>query len=96
MTRWCGCGDNGTDRVVGGRARLAVPAGAGVPGADELRAQALEVSRGWSPSGAPRSWRLTAALFEAIASHDDLLDRLAALPADRLPALLGSAASGAR
>jgi len=31
-------------------------------------------------------------LFEAIASHDGLLDRLAALPADRLPALLGSAA----
>jgi hypothetical protein len=31
-------------------------------------------------------------LFEAIAAHDDLLDRLAVLPADRLPALLGSAA----
>ena len=92
MTRWCGCGDNATDRVVGGRARLAVLAGSGVPGADELRAQALEVARGWSPPGAPRSWRLTAALFEAIASHDALLDRLAVLPADRLPALLGSAA----
>lgn len=63
-----------------------------MPGADELRAQALEVARGWSPAGAPRSWRLTAALFEAIADHDDLLSRLAALPADRLPALLGSAA----
>jgi hypothetical protein len=57
-----------------------------------LRAQALEVARGWSSPGAPRSWRLTAALFEAIADQDDLLDRLAALPADRLPALLGSAA----
>ena len=63
-----------------------------MPGADELRAQALEVARGWSPPGAPRSWRLTAALFEAIAAHDGLLDRLAVLPADRLPALLGSAA----
>jgi hypothetical protein len=63
-----------------------------VPGADELRAQALGVARGWSPPGAPGSWRLTAALFEAIAAHDDLLDRLAVLPADRLPALLGSAA----
>jgi hypothetical protein len=63
-----------------------------LPGPDELRAQALEVARGWSPPGAPWSWRLTAALFEAIAAHDDLLDRLAALPADRLPALLGSAA----
>jgi hypothetical protein len=57
-----------------------------------LRAQALEVARGWSSPGAPPSWRLTAALFEAIADQDDLLDRLAALPADRLPALLGSAA----
>jgi hypothetical protein len=63
-----------------------------VPGLAELRAQALEVARGWSPAGAPPSWRLTAALFEAIAAHDDLLARLAALPADRLPALLGSAA----
>lgn len=50
------------------------------------------MARGWSPPGAPSSWRLTAALFEAIAAQDDLLDRLAVLPADRLPALLGSAA----
>ena len=35
---------------------------------------------------------MTAALFEAIAAHDDLLERLAALPPDRLPALLASAA----
>jgi hypothetical protein len=63
-----------------------------VPGVDEVRGQALEVARGWSPPGAPRSWRLTAALFEAIAADDDLLGRLAVLPADRLPALLGSAA----
>jgi len=63
-----------------------------LPGPDELRAQALAVARGWSPPGAPQSWRLTAALFEAIAVQDDLLDRLAALPADRLPALLASAA----
>ena len=63
-----------------------------MPGADELRVQAVGVARGWSPPGAPRSWRLTAALFEAIAAHDGLLDRLAVLPADRLPALLGSAA----
>jgi hypothetical protein len=62
-----------------------------VPAADEVRGQALEVARGWSPPGAPRSWRLTAALFEAIAADDDLLGMLAALPADRLPALLGSA-----
>jgi hypothetical protein len=66
--------------------------GAGVPSVDEVRGQALEVARGWSPAGAPRSWRLTAALFDAIAADDDLLGRLAPLPADRLPALLGSAA----
>jgi hypothetical protein len=63
-----------------------------VAGADGIRAQALEVAGGWSPPGAPRSWRLTAALFEAIAAHDELLERLATLPPDRLPALLASAA----
>ena len=61
-------------------------------GADEVRAQALEVAGGWSPPGAPSSWRLTAALFEAIAADDELLERLAVLPPDRLPALLASAA----
>jgi hypothetical protein len=59
---------------------------------EEIRAQALEVAAGWSPPGAPDSWQLTAALFNAIAAHDELLDRLAVLPADRLPALLASAA----
>jgi len=68
------------------------PVGAGMPSVEELRAQALGVARAWSPPGAPESWRLTAALFDAIAAQDDLLDRLAGLPADRLPALLGSAA----
>jgi hypothetical protein len=60
--------------------------------AAEVRAQALEVAAGWSPPDAPGSWRLTAALFRLIADHDRLLRRLARLPADRLPALLGSAA----
>ena len=60
--------------------------------AEEIRAQALEVAAGWSPDGAPESWRLTACLFEAIAAHEELLGRLAALPAGRLPALLASAA----
>jgi hypothetical protein len=63
-----------------------------VPGTEEIRAQALEVSAGWSAPDAPDSWRLTAALFQAIAEHDELLGRLAALPPDRLPALLASAA----
>ena len=47
---------------------------------------------GWSSAGAPGSWRLTAGMFEAIAADDHLLRRLAALPPERLPALLGSAA----
>ena len=40
-------------------------------GADEVRAQALEVAGGWSPPGAPSSWRLTAALFSFLASMDN-------------------------
>jgi hypothetical protein len=60
--------------------------------AAEIRAQALEVAAGWSPPDAPESWRLTAALFRAIAGHDQLLSRLAGLPPGRLPALLASAA----
>jgi hypothetical protein len=60
--------------------------------AEEVRAQAMEVAAGWSPKDAPDSWRLTAELFRVIAAHEGLLHRLAALPADRLPALLASAA----
>jgi hypothetical protein len=51
----------------------------------KIRAQAREVAAGWSPPDAPDSWRLTAALFEAIAAHDALVSRLAVLP---LPASL--------
>ncbi len=59
---------------------------------DEVRDQALQVARGWSPPDAPPGWRLTAALFEGIARQDDLLARLAELPPDRLPGLLAGAA----
>lgn len=59
---------------------------------EDVRAQALEVAAGWSPEDAPDTWRLTAELFRVIAAHEELLRRLAALPADRLPALLASAA----
>ena len=61
-------------------------------GAEQVRAQALEVAAGWAAPDAPPSWRLTAALFSVIAGHDALLRRMAALPPDRLPALLASAA----
>lgn len=50
------------------------------------------MARGWSPPDAPPSWRLTAALFEAIAGDDTLLSAIASLPSDRLPALLAGAA----
>ena len=63
-----------------------------MPSVAEIRAQAEEVAAGWSAPGSPESWRLTAALFRAIAAEAGLLGRLAALPADRLPALLASAA----
>ena len=58
----------------------------------QVHAQAMEVAAGWSPPGGPQSWQLTAALFRLIAGHDDLLAGLAGLPAERLPALLASAA----
>src|ERR1700694_3024799 len=58
----------------------------------DLRDQALQVARGWSPPGAPVSWRLTAAMFEGIACQNHLLERLAELPPDRLPGLLAGAA----
>lgn len=58
----------------------------------EVRDQAIEVARGWSAADAPSSWRLTAALFEAIADDAALLEAVASLPADRLPALLAGAA----
>jgi len=63
-----------------------------VTSVDDIRAQALEVASGWSPSDQPESWRLTAALFTMIAGHDELLAALSALPPERMPALLASAA----
>jgi hypothetical protein len=68
------------------------PRGDGVSTVDEIRAQAQEVAAGWAPPDAPESWQLTAALFGVIAAHEALLQRLAELPSDRLPALLASAA----
>jgi hypothetical protein len=59
---------------------------------EEIRAQAQQVAAGWSGPDAPGSWQLTAALFRVISAHEPLLRRLTVLPADRLPALLASAA----
>ena len=88
----CGRADPGAAAAAGGRGRQTDLAGVSLSGADEVRAQALEVAGGWSPPDAPGSWRLTAALFEAIAAEDELVERLGTLPPDRLPALLASAA----
>jgi hypothetical protein len=57
-----------------------------------LQDQAIEVARGWRGPDAPRSWQLTSALFEAIAADRTLLEAIASLPEDRLPALLAGAA----
>lgn len=57
-----------------------------------VRDQALGVAAGWSGPGTPPSWALTAELFTAIAEETDLLELAAAVPLDRLPPLLLSAA----
>ncbi|HEY2190981.1 MAG TPA: DUF2332 domain-containing protein [Actinomycetospora sp.] len=57
-----------------------------------VRDQALGIAAGWSPPDAPPTWALTAELFRAIADDDVLLDLAAAIPPDRLPPLLLSAA----
>ncbi len=57
-----------------------------------IAAQARAVAAAWSPPGAPPSWWLTAEIFTAIAEDDVLLDVAAAVPMDRLPALVLSAA----
>jgi hypothetical protein len=53
-----------------------------------VRGQASEIARGWSAPGAPESWALTAAVFDALAGDDALLAVAADVPADKLPALL--------
>ena len=59
---------------------------------DRVREQALTIAAGWSPPGAPASWALTAATFRAIAEDATLLGLAAAIPPERLPPLLLSAA----
>jgi hypothetical protein len=57
-----------------------------------VAAQARAVATAWSPPDAPPSWWLTAETFRAIADDDVLLDLAAAVPAERLPPLVLSAA----
>jgi hypothetical protein len=60
---------------------------------DDVARQAGLVATAWSPAGAPASWRLTAAQFEALAGDEELLEIAAAIPPDRLPPLLFTAAA---
>ncbi|MDD7942196.1 DUF2332 domain-containing protein [Actinomycetospora lutea] len=57
-----------------------------------VREQAQGIAAGWSGPDTPPSWALTAELFTAIADEPELLELGAAIPLDRLPPLLLSAA----
>jgi hypothetical protein len=46
--------------------------------------QAGMVATAWSPPGAPPSWRLTAAQFEALRNDEEMLAIAATIPPDRL------------
>jgi len=51
------------------------------------------VAAAWSTAGAPLSWRLTAAQFDTLRDDPELLSIAAAIPPDKLPPLLFSAAA---
>ena len=55
--------------------------------------QAGLIAAAWSPPGAPASWQLTAAQFEALHSDAELLAIAARIPAEKLPPLLFQAAA---
>jgi hypothetical protein len=77
---------------VDGPAAGGQPAGVDPAGRATVAEQARAIAAAWSPPDAPPGWWLTAATFTAIAEDDELLDLAAALPLDRLPPLLLSAA----
>lgn len=51
------------------------------------------VASAWSAAGAPPSWRLTAAQFGTLRDDEELLSIAAAVPAEKLPPLLFTAAA---
>ena len=61
--------------------------------AEEVARQADLVAAAWSPAGAPSSWRLTAAQFETLRDDAELMAIATAIPLDRLPPLLFTAAA---
>jgi hypothetical protein len=66
---------------------------AAASGRDRVAEEARALAEAWSAPGSPPSWRLTAALFTALAADRDLLELAASVPPDRHPALLFAAAS---
>ena len=60
---------------------------------EDVARQAGLVAEAWSPAGAPSSWRLTAAQFEALTNDRELAAIAATIPPDRLPPLLFTAAA---
>jgi hypothetical protein len=64
-----------------------------VTDAELIAEQADMVATAWSAPGSPPSWQLTAAQFAVLRDDDALLALASAIPADRLPPLLFSAAA---
>jgi hypothetical protein len=62
---------------------------------ERVAEEAAVVAAAWSPPGAPASWRLTAAQFEALRDDPQLRALAATIPPDRLPPLLFQAAATA-
>jgi hypothetical protein len=60
---------------------------------EDVARQGGLVAAAWSPAGAPTSWRLTAAQFEALRDDRELAAIAATIPPDRLPPLLFTAAA---
>jgi len=64
-----------------------------VTDAELIAEQADMVATAWSAPGSPPSWQLTAAQFAVLRDDDALLALASAIPGDRLPPLLFSAAA---
>jgi hypothetical protein len=62
---------------------------------ERVAEEAAVVAAAWSPPGAPPSWRLTAAQFEALRDDPELRALAATIAPDRLPPLLFQAAATA-
>jgi hypothetical protein len=66
--------------------------GTSASGAQVIADQADKLAAAWSPVGAPASWELTAAQFQALRDDEELLAIAATIPGEKLPPLLFAAA----